>query len=171
METTVRQKEEFSSQRRSGFGARALYKNSTKVPDSESEDKLESNGDISERESRRHSDGEESESASDQDESEKSGSESKSIFHSDGEESENAPYHGEKEESESESTLHSNSGEIERNSGQDESGESGSGSDPASDVEDDAYSASADLRNVTEDDVRWVAGLGSLTGHQITQAA
>jgi hypothetical protein len=86
-----------------------------------------------------------SRSASNQDESEEGASESESISPSNSQESESDANHGESEES-------------------------GSGSDSASDVEDDAYSALTDLRNVSENDVGWVIGLGSLNGHQLAQA-
>jgi hypothetical protein len=134
----------------------------------------ESDDDTVERESRHHSDSDESENVSDQGESEESEEKENASYQDEGEESEesrHASNQGDSEDSASESAFHSNGEETEENFGQDESEERGSDSNPASDVDDGAYSVSTDVGSVTEHDLLWVIGLGSLNGYQLARAS
>ncbi|KAF2818062.1 hypothetical protein CC86DRAFT_461261 [Ophiobolus disseminans] len=162
IERSTRSKEQSNPRRHSNPKVRMLYIGNTDIWDSESKkqrdevgkDEPDIDDDVfSEDESKRDRHSEESESA----------------FEVDSEVSENGFSQDESEEFASRSGSDSDSDAVERNFSQDETGESGSDSDLVSDVEDDANSTSTDGRNVTEDDVAWVIGLGSLNGHQLAQ--
>ncbi|CAO2657104.1 Nn.00g032300.m01.CDS01 [Neocucurbitaria sp. VM-36] len=153
-----------------------LYKGSTNDSNSDSEKQRDGAGkdepeigeeDFTKCEFKRKSHGEASEGASIQSESQEGANDSASE--GDSEASEETFSRDESEEYVSRPSSNHNSDAVERDFNQDETGESGIDSEPDSDVEDDANSVSTDVRNVTEDDIAWVIGLGSLNGYQLAR--